>query len=141
MDHHADHRKDQRQLVGNELSGGAKRTHQRVLVRTRPPSHQDSYDADRANGKCVKDPDLEVADNEIRTSRNDQIEEERRHHNDVRSEREHPLVGVARNEVFFLNELDRVADVLEPTVVTTRVHWTKTALHVGHHLQEEEVAE
>ena len=48
LDHHADDREHQRQLVGDELAGGAQAAEQRVLVGARPAGHQDA-DAPRCD--------------------------------------------------------------------------------------------
>ena len=47
LDHDADDREHERQLVRDELRGGAQRAEQRVLVRARPSGHQHADDADR----------------------------------------------------------------------------------------------
>ena len=45
------------------------------------------------------------------------------------------------DDVLLLDELDPVADELEPAVEPARLHGPEPALHVGHHLQEEDVAQ
>ena len=70
-----------------------------------------------------------------------QEHEERRGHDDERRDGEDAPVGLRRHHVFLLDELDAVAEELEPAVEPARVHRTETALHVRHHLQQEDVAE
>ena len=67
--------------------------------------------------------------------------QEGRDHDDRRREREDAPVGLAGHDVFLLDELDAVADELEPAVEAAGVHRTEPALHVAHHLQQEHVAE
>ena len=62
-------------------------------------------------------------------------------HDDRGREREHPAVGLRRHDVLLLEELDAVADELEPAVEAAGVHRTEPALHVAHHLEQERVAE
>src|SRR5262249_18281485 len=50
-------------------------------------------------------------------------------------------VGLGRHHVLLLDELDAVAEELEPAVEPARVHRAEPALHVRHHLQQERVPE
>ena len=85
--------------------------------------------------------DLEILHDQVGAGGDHEEHEEGGDHHDRRSEREHPPVGPRRHHVFLLDELDAVADELEPPVEPARVHRPEPALHVGHHLQQEHVAE
>ena len=137
----ADDREHERQLVGDELRGGAQRAEQRVLVRARPAGHQHADDAEARHRERVEDADVERRDDESRAGRDHDEDEERRHHDDRRREREDTPVGLRRHDVFLLHELDAVADELVPAVEPAGVHRPEPALHVAHHLQQERVAE
>ena len=62
LDHHADDREHERQLVGDELRGGAQRAEQRVLVGARPAGHQHADDRQARHRERVEDADVEVVD-------------------------------------------------------------------------------
>ena len=141
LDHDADDREHERQLVGDELRGGTQRAHQRELVRARPARHQHADDRQARHRERVEHADVERRDDEPRARRDHDEHEERRQHDDRGREREHAPVGLGRHDVFLLQELDAVADELVPAVEAAGVHRTEPALHVAHHLQQEDVAE
>ena len=60
LDHHADDREQQRQLVGDELAGGAQRAEQRELVGARPAGHEHADDREARHRQRVEDADVEV---------------------------------------------------------------------------------
>ena len=65
LDHDADHREQQRQLVGDELGGGAQRAEQRELVRARPAGHEHADDREARHRERVEHADVEVLDDEV----------------------------------------------------------------------------
>ena len=85
----------ERQLVGDELRGGAQRAEQRELVRARPAGHQHADDREARHRERVEHADVEVADDEVGPGRDHDEDEERRHHDDRGREREHAPVGLA----------------------------------------------
>ena len=141
LDDDADDREQQRELVGDELRGGAQRAEERELVRARPAGHEHADDREARDRQRVEHADVEVLHHEPRTGGDHEEDEERREHDDRGSEREDPAVGLRRHDVLLLEELHAVADELEPAVEATRVHRTEPALHVAHHLQQERVPE
>jgi hypothetical protein len=129
------------QLVRDELSGGAQRAEQRVLVRARPPGHEHADHREARHRERVEHADVEVFTTRsgpigiTRNTRNVEITTD-----DGRSG-EHTLVGLPRHDVLLLEELHAVAHELEPAVEAAGVHRTEPALHVAHHLQQEDVTE
>ena len=134
---HADDGEHERQLVRDELRGGAQRAEQRVLVRARPSRHQHADDRQARDRERVEHADVERRDDDARSGRDHDEHEERRHHDDRGRQREDTPVGLLRHDVFLLHELDAVADELVPAVEPARVHRAEPALHVAHHLQQE----
>ena len=59
LDHDADDREHERQLVGDQLRGGAQRAEQRVLVRARPAGHQHADDRQARDRERVEHADVE----------------------------------------------------------------------------------
>ena len=95
LDDHADDREQQRQLVGDELRGGAQRAEQRELVGARPAGHEHADDREARHRQRVEHADVEVLDDEVGTGRDHEEDEERRDDDDRGREREHPAVGLA----------------------------------------------
>ena len=141
LDHHADDREQQRQLVGDELRGGAQRADERELVGARPPGHEHADHREARHRQRVEHADVEVLHDEVGARGDHDEHEERRHHDDDGREGEDPPVGLARHDVFLLDELDAVAHELEPAVEPAGVHRAEPALHVAHHLEQEDVPE
>ena len=87
LDHHADDREQQRQLVGDELRGGAQRAEQRELVGARPAGHEHADDREARHRQRVEHADVEVLDDEVGPGRDHEEDEERRDHDDDGRER------------------------------------------------------
>ena len=96
LDDHADDREQQRQLVGDELRGGAQRAEQRELVGARPAGHEHADDREARHRQRVEHADVEVLDDESGPGRDHEEDEERRDHDDRGREREDAPVGLAR---------------------------------------------
>ena len=89
LDHDTDDREHERQLVRDELRGGAQRAEQRVLVRARPTGHQHADDREGRDRERVEHADVETAATTSRGPGGDHDEhEERRQHDDRGRERE-----------------------------------------------------
>jgi hypothetical protein len=128
-DHRADDSQHQRQLVRDQLAGSAEAAHQRVLVSRRPSGHKHPDGADRRDGKGIEHPNREVTEDEPWTERdNDEQCHGADQHPDW-SGFEHGAVGVGRNQVFLLEELDAVGDELRPTPAAARKVGTDPVLH------------
>ena len=138
LDDDAEHGQHHRQLVGDQLAGGAKAAEQRVLVGARPSGDQDAERADAADGQHVEDTGVEVGEVGIGAERHDGDEQERADQHDQRSHLEDALVGLLRLDVFFLQPLADLGEQLH-RAVRPRFHRTEPALHEAHHLEEEEV--
>ncbi len=141
LDDDADHGQDERQLVGDELGGGPQRPEQGVLVGAGPAGHEDADDRQRRDRQGVEHAGVEVGHDEAGAGRDDDVEQEGRDQHDHRRGGEHPPVGLGRDDVLLLDELDAVADELEPAVEPAGVHRPQPALHVAHHLEQEDVAQ
>ncbi len=141
LDHDADDGEHEGQFVRDELTGGAQRAEQRVLVGARPTRHEHADDGETRHRERVEDADIERGDDEPWAGREHDEDQEGRHHDDCGGEREDPTVGLRRHDVFFLEELHAVTDELIPAVEPARVHRAEPALHVTHHLEQEHVAE
>ena len=83
---------------------------------------------------------VEIFDDEVGACRQDHVQQEGRHQHDDGGKGEDVFVGLGRVDVFFLEELERLGDELKGAV-RTREHGAETALHEGHHLEEEQVDE
>ena len=94
LDHDADDREHERQLVRDELRGRAQRAEQRVLVRARPAGHQHADDREARDRERVEHADVERRDDEPRPRGDHDEHEERRQHDDRRREREDAPVGL-----------------------------------------------
>jgi hypothetical protein len=96
LDHDADHREHERQLVGDELRGGAQRAHQRELVGARPAGHQHADDRQARHRERVEHADVErLRRRRADPARRDHDEhEERRQHDDRGRQREDAPVGL-----------------------------------------------
>ena len=95
LDDHADDREQQRQLVGDELGGGAQRAEQRELVRARPAGHEHADDREARHRQRVEHADVEVLHDEVGPGGDHHEHEERRDDDDRGREREHAPVGLA----------------------------------------------
>ena len=94
LDHHADDREQQRQLVGDELRGGAQRAEERELVGARPPGHEHADDREARHRQRVEHADVEVLDDDVGTGGDHQEHEEGGDHDDRGREREDAPVGL-----------------------------------------------
>ena len=141
LDDDADHCEQERKLVRDELPGGAQRSEQRELVRARPAGHQDADHREARHRERVEHAHVEVLDDHVGPRRDHEEDEEGGDHDDRRREREDAPVGLGGHDVFLLDELDAVADELEPAMEPTGIHRAQPALHVAHDLQQERVPE
>ena len=112
LDHHAEHGQHHRQLVGDQLPGGAQATEQRVLVGARPAGDQDAERADAADGEHVEDAGVEVGEVGVGPERHDRDQQERADQHDQRGHLEDPLVGLGRLDVFLLQPLADLGEQL-----------------------------
>ena len=139
LDHDADDREHERQLVGDELRGGAQRAEQRVLVGARPAGHEHADHREARHRERVEHADARESSSD--STRGPAGITTNTRNVDITTidgrEREHAPVGLGRHDVLLLHELDAVADELEPAVEAAGVHRAEPALHVAHHLQQE----
>ncbi len=61
-EHDADQREAERELVADDLRGGAQRAEQRVLVVRRPAGERDAVDADGGDAEDDQQADVDVGD-------------------------------------------------------------------------------
>jgi hypothetical protein len=139
--HDTDDRQHQRQLVGDQLPCGAEAAEQRVLVGRRPARHEHADDRQRRDGQGEEHAGVEVFDHEPRAGGDDDEQEERRDEHDRGRHREDRPVGLVGDDVLLLDELYEVADELVPAVEAPGLHGPQAALHVGHGLHQEDIAE
>jgi hypothetical protein len=95
---------------------------------------------DRPHREGIEHADVEVGDHEVGTDGDDGVDEERRHHRHERGRLVDERVRSPRHQVLLLEELDAFHEHLQ-RAVRTGLHRAEAALHVGHHLEEEDVAQ
>ena len=142
LDDDADDGEHQRQLVGDELAGGPQAADERVLVGRRPAGDEDADHRERRHGQGEEDAGVEVRRIRRRARTGiDDVEQERRR----RARRTAPgrrAAGRPRlgEDVLLLEELADLGEQLE-RAVGPGLHRAEPALHVAHHLEQEDVDE
>ena len=124
----------QRQLVGEQLRGGAQPAEQGVLVRAGPARHQRAEHAHRADREHEEQAGVEVGADRGRDSGSAIIATRYGRSATAGREPEDRAVRGRRDDVLLLHELDAVGDELRPAVEAAGVHRAEPALHVRHHL-------
>ena len=116
LDDHAEHGQHHRQLVGDQLTGGAQTAEQRVLVGTAPPGDEDAEHADRADREGVEDARLEVGEEGVGPERHHGDQQERADQHDERRDLEDARVGLLGLDVFLLQPLADLGEQLHRAV-------------------------
>lgn len=118
------------------MGGRAQAAEEGELVGARPARHQRAEDADAHDREDEEDArvddgaDRAVAGADRDGEQHEEVREEGHRGGDL----EDAAVGLGRDHVLLLRELDAVGDQLGPAVETTRVHGAEAALHVRHDL-------